>query len=60
MEELVAQFILSQQKQQALQELALEEQRQQNLILVAEGAQLKGDMAQESSPNQFLVKLIEK
>lgn len=48
MEELVAQFILSQQKQQALQEQALEEQLQQNRRLVAEVAQLKVGRAQES------------
>ena len=35
------------------------EQRQQNLRLVAQVAQLEAGMAQESSPNQFLVKLEE-
>ena len=55
----MAQFILSQRKQQAFQEQALEEQHQQNLRLVAEVAQLKAGMAQESGPNQFLVKLRE-
>ena len=51
MEELVAQFILSEQKQQALQERALEEQHQQNLRLVADVAQMKDGMAEESSQN---------
>jgi phage-related minor tail protein len=50
-------FIISQQKQQALQEQALVEQRQQNLRLVAQVAQLEAGMAQESIPSQFLVKL---
>lgn len=59
MEKLETQFILSQQKQQALQEQAPEQQRQQILRLVAEVAQQKGDIAQESGPNQFPVKFME-
>ena len=46
MEELAAHFILSQQKQQALQEQALEEQHQRNRRLVVEVAQLKVGRAQ--------------
>lgn len=55
----MAQIILSQLKQQALQEQALEEQRQQKHQMVAEIAQLKVDTTQHSSPNQFIVKVME-
>ena len=59
MDELIAQFVRTQQAQQAVQERKLEEQRLQNVRLVEEIRKLQGGASPESHPNQFLLKLTE-
>jgi hypothetical protein len=59
MDELVAQFVRTQQAQQAVQERTLEVQQLQNVRLVEEIRKLQGGASPDSYPNQFLLKLTE-